>query len=167
MLNPIDKNFSAYNLGALWADAAGKSFYMYDGNVGGSFPDRVDVAPATKQLWRFTPSGKSGLWAQASAATSSPEFSRLVQAFGASYASANGIGSALGGIINDLTSSNYDAEDYIQRIPGIVVYNDTSREWHNTSSTGFSDSGFAEDGTAHLVPIFGPEGLFLSESLEY
>ena len=43
----------------------------------------------------------------------------------------------------------------------MVVYNDTSQEWYNVSSTGFSYYGAAVGGAAQFVPSFGPAGLLL------
>jgi hypothetical protein len=42
------------------------------------------------------------------------------------------------------------------------MYNFTSQEWFNFSSSSYSYYGLATNGMAHFVPSFGPHGLFMT-----
>lgn len=50
-----------------------------------------------------------------------------------------------------------------RRIPGIVIFNETSKEWFNASTRDFTYNGLAIQGAAPFVPNFGPEGLLFGE----
>ncbi len=45
--------------------------------------------------------------------------------------------------------------------PGLVMFNSSSQEWSNLSSTGYSYYGFTSNSMAHFMPTFGTAGLFL------
>jgi hypothetical protein len=45
---------------------------------------------------------------------------------------------------------------------GLVMYNSTSQKWFNFSSSSYSYYGLANNGMAHFVPSFGPNGLLMA-----
>lgn len=103
-------------------------------------------------MWQFTPDGSSGSWSPASI-LHSHQFEALSRTRQSIYGYGNGLGFALGG----LEGASIDPDES-WAVPGMVVYNTTSQEWHNVSSQ-YTESGFATNGAAHFVPSFGPEGL--------
>ena len=161
-LKPIYKHSPVLNQFALWPDSTGNTFYSFDGSIPAVFEDWSDLAPKSTQFWYFTPNGGSGDWMPASIISSSI-FSSLIQVSAGYYASGNGLGFALGGIASDGSSYPFGLlTDTWQRLPGIVMYNESSQEWSNATSRGFTYNGFADNGAAHFVPNFGPEGLLFA-----
>jgi hypothetical protein len=149
-LTSIYKSAPIFNSGALWPDASGKSFYAYNG--GYSFSIAV-VNYTANALWHFLPNGNSGSWSSVLPPASS-NFSTLSRVGAGVYGYGEGLGFSLGGrqtgrsMFNDPTLS-----------PGLVIYNTSSEEWFNLSSTGYSWSGTASRGAAQFAPHFGPKGL--------
>ena len=141
-----------------------ETLYQYDGSKSGAFPGWYYTAPTTNQFWQFTPSGAGGDWQQIST-TPSSGFLELTEVSQAYTASANGIGFALGGVLSDASYQGYDDQYYStwRRVPGMVMYNSSSSEWYNASSSDFSYHGLAHDGSAVYVPNFGPEGLLFGK----
>ena len=138
---------------ALWIDPSNLSFYAYGG--GPSYAIRVQGAPPN-QLWRFQPSGDIGAWSQVDQPASS-NFTALKRVQGSMYASGGGLGFAMGGFEHVAeTNSNKDRLS----TPGMAIYNFTSMEWFNASTTGYSFNGIAMFGAGLFVPMFGQAGLF-------
>ena len=80
------------------------------------------------------------------------------------YAYGSGLGFALGGLHSIYTDGSDGFADIYTAtaVPGMVVYNASSEEWHDVSTTGqsgYSSLGFAMNGAAQFVPSFGPNGL--------
>lgn len=120
-----------------------------------------NTVPPNNMLWQFTPSGDSGSWQQAGVSASS-NFSALSRVTAANYASGNGLGFALGGQ-QSYATYHYDFGsifDYMLA-PGLVMYNDSSKEWYNISAESYSYYGFGSGGVAQFVPTFGENGLLL------
>jgi hypothetical protein len=146
-----------------------------------SSPAWLDATPPPNALWAFQPSGNSGEWSQISIDASS-NFSSLSRITAGSYAYGNGLGFALGGT-ESYATYHYDYDDVhdFSLVPGklslpgapcpqitadsqlgLVINNFTSREWFNLSSSSYSYYGLANNGMAHFVPSFGPNGLFMT-----
>lgn len=136
----------------LWNDPSDSSFYAYDGGL--SYAIALGDPPPN-QLWQFKPAGSSGAWSQIGQSASS-NFTSLSRVQSQIYASGGGLGFALGGLQNPATGNPQGTVD----TPGMVIYNFTSREWFNVSTTGYSYNGIAMDGAGIFVPSFGPAGLF-------
>lgn len=67
----------------------------------------------------------------------------------------------LGGVENSLTTpSTAHLQDDIP-LPGLVNFNMTTKEFSNSTATGYSSNGTAENGAMHYVSSFGPDGLFI------
>ena len=149
------------NWEALWLDASEDSFYAYDG--GRSANDAVTTQPPYNALWQFLPSGNVGSWKQVPVLQTSNFSTKLDRVTRASYAYGNGLGFALGGMRSSYTEVSWFSDDGLaQATPGLVVYNTTTQEWYNVTSTGrhgYSVSGHVMDGVAHFVPSFGPAGI--------
>ena len=168
----------SYENAALWPTADGTSFYSYskfdgwytgclrhqlihpfmfaDGGV--SWATQLYGWPSLENwYWQFTPddSGGGGGW-ETVAPPQQSNFSLLSRSTSPLYASGNGLGFALGG--TEDTQTNYGLYQSMD-IQGLVMYNDSSQEWWNFSSKGYSYSGTATNGAGHFVPTFGPEGL--------
>ena len=140
---------------ALWLDVDGKTFYAYNG--GYSYSVQIsEEAPLSNQLWQFTPSGSYGSW-ELFAPDPTANFSLLARAQAGLYASGSGLGFALGGSENAGTEYAWNAGG--MNIPGMIMYNSSTLQWLNISSTGYSYDGSATNGAAQFVPDFGPEGL--------
>lgn len=154
-LQPIGKHHDfSYINAALWPSADGSSFYSYGGAV--SWATQLYSWPSLENwYWQFTPNTTGGNRDVVPPNVQS-NFSILSRSANALYASGNGLGFALGG--TESTQTNYGLYETMD-IQGLVMYNDTSQQWWNISSTGYSYSGTAHDGAAHFVPSFGPEGL--------
>ena len=135
----------------LWNDPSNSSFYAYDGGLSYAIPLGD---PPPNQLWQFKPSGSSGAWSQVEQPASS-NFTTLSRVQSAISASGGGLGFALGGLRNGATGYPKGTLD----TPGMVIYNFTSRDWFNVSTTGYSYNGIAMDGAGIFVPSFGPAGL--------
>lgn len=155
-INSIYKAAQIYNDAALWPDASGRSFYSYDGGYSFSIPV---VNRTTNGLARFTPDGSSGSWSLVSNPASS-NFSSLTRVMGASYGYGNGLGFALGG--RETTGTNSLLAPMAVLAPGLVIYDSSSNNWFNLSSTGYSSTGFASRGSLQFLPQFGTKGLLLS-----
>ena len=70
----------------------------------------------------------------------------------------SGFGFSLGGRENSGTDLTLPSDSEIFT-PGLVIYDTSSKEWFNVSSTGYSSSGTASRGAAQFVPQFGPRGI--------
>lgn len=68
------------------------------------------------------------------------------------------MGFALGGVQNLGTGAPASE----RHTPGMVIYNFTSMEWLNVSTTGYSFNGLARNGVGQFVPTFGPAGLLFA-----
>lgn len=136
---------------ALWNDPGDSSFYAYDGGL--SYAIALG-SPPPNQLWQFQPSGSSGAWSQVEQPASS-NFTSLRRVQAEIYASGGGLGFALGGLQNPATGNAQGTVD----TPGMVIYNFTSMQWFNVSTTGYSFNGIAMDGAGLFVPTFGQAGL--------
>ena len=144
---------------ALWPDAASKTFYAYGGGPGLAQNGAQPSSPPVNALWQFTPSGSgSGSWSQAPVIPDST-FNKLLRTKRGTYGAGDGIGFSLGGEVVTGPSTFADDNSEYQLIPGLVVYNDTSQEWSNVSSKGYSSSGYSLGGAAQFVPSFGSDGL--------
>lgn len=135
------------------------TFYSYGGGFS-YWENDPDTPP--NQLWQFHPNGNSGSWSQITFQTSS--FLRLKRTYYCIYASTEGLGFALGGIIDSSTNSELEPGPQPGNVPGVVVFNSTSQEWYNVSTSGtrgYSLDGMADKGAAHFVPSFGPIGLLM------
>ncbi|KAK3703009.1 hypothetical protein LTR37_014739 [Vermiconidia calcicola] len=154
VLNRIPKDLAPSLITeGLWLDEVGETFYAYGGCLSGALGYAQLPAAPSNELWQFTPSGMSA-----------SNFSVLSRAGFATYGGGNGLGFALGGVINDKSDSDllYQEEiegEYQFNPPGMVVYNDTSENWYNVSTEAISYYGTAISGATQFVPAFGPEGL--------
>ena len=142
---------------ALWADPAGTSFYAFDGGISWTLPSYELPPPPPNELWQFTPSGNSGHWSLVDPLASS-NFTGVIRGYYGIYAVGAGLGFALGGLETRATTTAINDESQLL-IPGMVMYNITSRSWYNLSALGYSDGGVAANGAAQFVPSFGPAGL--------
>ncbi|KAK3705234.1 hypothetical protein LTR37_013395 [Vermiconidia calcicola] len=164
ILNRISKDPApSLNTEALWLDENDETFYAYGGCLSSALTYTLLPAAPPNELWQFTPSGKSGSWSTVQISPVS-NFSILSRTSSATYGGGNGLGFALGGLINDKCDSDllYEEEiegEYRFNPPGMVVYNDTSEIWYNVSAEAISYYGTAVNGAAQFVPAFGPEGL--------
>lgn len=157
LFNPITKSAPVFNAEALWPDAKDELFYAYDG--GYSYSVQISSEPdPVNQLWQFEPSGNTGSWSMVEPSPTT-NFSLLSRAQAGLYASGNGLGFALGGSQSAATEFSWNAGG--TDIPGMIVYNTSSQDWSNISTTGYSWSGTAAAGAAQFVPTFGPAGLLL------
>lgn len=87
---------------ALWPDNNGQVFYTYNGAYADM--DRTNASDFRNQVWQFTPDGNSGgVWTFATQSDSS-DFDMLRKTVSGSYAYGDGVGYALGGIINSATN---------------------------------------------------------------
>ena len=161
VLNKIEKGSAPIvNNEALWLDASNSTFYAYDGGLSRSLPAQELPPSPLNSLWQFTPSGKSGRWSSFPVAPGSL-FSTLVRTTTSICTSGNGLGFALGGIVNDNTDESLSATGVWTQynVPGMVMYNTDSQKWYNASTRGYSYDGSAYGGAAQFVPTFGPAGL--------
>ena len=111
--------------------------------------------PSPNELWQFIPDGAAGAWLQVTAPPSS-NFSTLTRTTDGIYASGNGLGFALGGHVDQWTVAGAKVPF---NVSGMVVYNLTSQQWYNISSTGYSFESGISEGQGLFVPSFGPAGL--------
>ena len=154
-LNTIPKgNAPVVNSEALWLAADSKNFFMYDGDESLS-AHSAGKAPPGNELWEFTPSNALGSWSRVPIPPSS-NFTTLTRATEGAYASGNGLGFALGGYVDEYTSTAFGNAF---NVPGLVVYNSSSQQWYNISSTGYSFKGGIGESAGIFVPSFGPAGL--------
>lgn len=149
----IPKVAPIFDSAALWMDADGRSFYSYDGGNSFTVPFKNDTA---NQLWRFQPVDYYGKWSRVSQPAKS-NFSTLNRIVSGTYAYGNGLGFALGGWRNKGTDASLSLDSV--EVAGMVIYNTTSREWFNVSTTGYSTDGKSSRGSAQFVPQYGENGL--------
>lgn len=112
-------------------------------------------------IWSFTPDGHGGSrWSQGSGPAQDTEGNSPITSFGSSAVYTPSAFYSLGGTLvpNSIDGYNYHPQTSIQ---GLLSYNFLTRDWTNTSSIGFADSGFSVLGEASLVPNFGEEGLLV------
>ena len=148
---------------ALWPDASYTSFYAYDGGV--SWRLRADLLPPppANALWQFTPDGNTGAWSNVPLQPGS-NFTSLSRLELGAYTSGSGLGFALGGYESWRTTISdpiFSTKAWIPT-PGLVIYNTTSQDWLNVSTSGvsgYSQNGWATEGAAWFVPTFGSAGL--------
>lgn len=124
---------------------------------GGAAVERVEDLRNTVE--RYTPSYEGwSTYAQSNDAN----FSDLSRAIESYYASGNGLYFASGGRMrgppHDVTDWYLEGEI---NAPGLVMYNESSQDWYNISTEGFSSTRYAYGGAAHFVTEYGPEGLLL------
>jgi hypothetical protein len=94
---------------ALWLAPDGSSFYAYGGGVTQSLLSWTEVEPPANALWQFEPSRSesgSGEWVEVPIAPSS-NFSALARVRAANTAYGDGLGFALGGLV-DWSTYHYD-----------------------------------------------------------
>lgn len=61
------------------------------------------------------------------------------------------------------TTTVYTDQDEVYDVPGMVIYNTTSQEWYNVSTTtGWNLEGTVSNGAAHFAPSLGPAGLLFA-----
>jgi hypothetical protein len=142
------------NTPALWLDNGSKTFFSYDGGLG-LYVNLAEDPPAANELWEFTPSGNSGQWSQVAIPPSS-NFTNLIRTTDGAYATGNGLGFALGGHVDQWTMAGVETP---YNVSGMVIYNSSSLEWYNVSSSGYSYENGISVGAGLFVPSFGPEGL--------
>lgn len=144
----------SFESAALWPSQDGTSFSSYGGHV--SYATQLYGWPSlANKMLQFTPNATDGTWDPVAPPPES-DFYQLRRTTEGLYASGDGVEFAFGG--QQTRQTDYGQEDY-RDVPGMVIYNETSKEWRNLSSTGCSSTGTATSGAAHFVPIFGPAGL--------
>ena len=158
---------------AIWAATSGDSFYSYNGEWdgsgfngkwdGSSFNDSFgpSVSDLTENTLLYGSLNNNSLLVSWSVAPprGDSNFTDLRRVSRALYASGGGWGFALGGVQNNNTEVNRTS---VQPVPGLVMFNTTTQEWLNVSTTGYSMSGNSSDGCAHFVPSFGAAGLLFA-----
>ena len=134
------------------------NIYQYDGGHSEATSNWGYDAPRTNQFWEFHAAGDSGHWTQQAVITP-PSRPPLIEIYQGYYASGNNLGFAIGGVEDDSSYYEYSDEDLYawRRVPGIVMYNQSSQEWFNASTKDFAELSI--QGAAHFVPNFGPEGI--------
>ena len=158
-LNTIHSEAPALVAQALWVDPSGTSFYAFDGGISYSVSLSERPPPPPSEIWQFIPSGISGDWSLVSPPASS-NFTTLIRGYQGTYTYGAGLGFALGGLENAATNEAIDVNSELSfQIPGMVMYNITSQDWYNVSTSGYSQSGGSVNGAAQFVPCFGPAGL--------
>lgn len=140
------KDFPGLFTAALWPSVDGSSFYSYNGGYWRTDPNTF-YPELQNRLWEFTPNSSGlGDW---SPITPPPDsnYTLLSKTTGSLQASYNGLSFVLGGYVS------------VVPISGMVMFNESTQQWWNLSSTGYSWQGEAVGGTAQFVPSFGPQGL--------
>ncbi|MCJ1462821.1 hypothetical protein MMC07_001424 [Pseudocyphellaria aurata] len=145
---------------SLWYDK--KEDILYSGISGwvSIFGDAPSPSPLS--LWSFKPDGTgSGSWTEV-IDSGSPVWDSISRP--GSPMSAFGSDSAyvLGGFEDWATNSSItNHQEPAIGIPGLIQFNMTTKEFSNSTVSGYSLNGTAEKGEMHYVPSFGPEGLFV------
>jgi hypothetical protein len=140
----------------LWTDLAEGAFYTWGGRwTAGRNTSR-------NALWKFTADGQGGGdWAVVE-----PEnptiFNDLHPTQYGAFANTNTTGFVIGGVSHAYTEPNNPGAN---AVPGMVSFDMKTRVWHN-GTTGFSPFGMGtmNQGTAHYVEGFGPDGLIFAMS---
>lgn len=141
---------------ALWTDLAEGAFYTWGGRwTAGRNTSR-------NALWKFTADGQGGGdWAVVE-----PEnptiFNDLHPTQYGAFANTNTTGFVIGGVSHAYTEPNNPGAN---AVPGMVSFDMKTRVWQN-GTTGFSPFGMGtmNQGTAHYVEGFGPDGLIFAMS---
>ncbi|KAL8944928.1 MAG: hypothetical protein Q9216_000089 [Gyalolechia sp. 2 TL-2023] len=159
VLRSISKPPDAPNLycSSLWYDERNDVFYSGITGQASILGDAPDPPPLS--LWSFKPDGTGdGSW-QEEIGPNSSIWNRLKRSVWGYMASGTDVALVLDGIANSKTTPDTAREI---TVPGLVVFNMTTKTITNTSASGFNGiKGPAQHGSMHFVPSFGPNGLFL------
>lgn len=154
---PKPATFGSLGGAALWPSAAGDSFYSYNGGLSYATQIYDKQDPKENTLWEFVPGTNGiGTWTL-QAPSPDGNFTNLSRTRDALQTGYNGLGFAVGGL--QMASTDFDLGSGAMEVPGMVMYNDSTQQWWNVSTTGYSYDGTAQGGAAVFVPSFGPEGL--------
>ncbi|KAM7196835.1 hypothetical protein V8F33_005954 [Rhypophila sp. PSN 637] len=156
---PADLNNSAppMNVGAVWNDPSGRSFYLYGGiapyNQGA---DRISRGG----VWKFTPDSSNpttGQWTFEKPANPGT-LSFIRPSFHGGYVTAGKTGYWLGGYAEaNKTEGNTDSRG--GETSGLVSYNMETKMWKNDSALDLIPAGNARGPGGLWFPKFGPNGL--------
>lgn len=156
---PANKNDAAppMNVGAVWNDPSGKSFYLYGGIAPyGQGADRI----SRQGIWKFTPDSNnptSGQWSFEK--PSNPgTLSFIRPSFHGGFVTAGNTGYWLGGYAEaNKTEGNTDNPN--GETSGLISYNMETKMWKNDSALDLIPAGNARGPGGLWLPKFGPNGL--------
>lgn len=152
ILHTTNKPLQAPKLSSasLWYDEQKGLFYS--GAIGRT-PYFNSPKPAGVSLWSFKPNGiGSGTWKEEIPEGDSVWNNLTRSTFG--YQSSNAhTALVLGGAIAEVSTAILQ--------PGLLEFDMRTRQFTNSSATGFNANGTGVAGQMHFVPSFGPNGLFL------
>lgn len=142
------EEFPGLIYGTLWTSAEGGQFYSLNGGLHDNYKAGVySTVWQNLHMWEFTPySDGTGEWNEIAPSPQS-NVTELIPTTGSFSTSYHGLGFAVGGW------------RYGDMLPGLIMYNDSTQQWWNLSTTAYSADGSLGDGAAHFVPDFGPGGL--------
>ena len=143
------------NVGAVWNDPSGKSFYVY-GGIAPYFKgaDRV----TTKGIWKFTPSDNK--WSLESPSNPSVR-SNIRPTFDGSYVTVDktNTGYWIGGYAEKGKTENSESKLPPTVMPGLVSLNMATGEWKNETASDLAPGGILRGAAGLWLPRFGPNGL--------
>lgn len=157
VLNPIEKTSApSLNVGNLFPDPSGTSFYQWNGKISSSIPYDQLPTPPRANLWQFRIDGDSGQWSLVNA----PNLERLSRS-----ASTQGNGTAyfLGGFGDWRTSTDYYSNANLRHSGGgLVSYEIQSQNWNNESIEEMAPTGWSFDAEFYYLEGLRREGLLLA-----
>jgi hypothetical protein len=139
----------------LFPDAAGTSFFAYNGLVSTAYSS-ANPTPPQDQLWQFLPNGDGGKWTIAE----SPNLDRVAYV---GAAQGNGTAYFLGGWENWRTTTAYHNNTGL-RYPagGLVSYDLNTRTWANQSIAELAPTGWSFNSQVHYLKGLPKTGLLLA-----
>lgn len=157
VLNQIEKTSApSLNVGNLFPDPSGTSFYQWNGKISSALSSDQPPAPPAANMWQFRTDGDLGKWSLVTA----PNLRRLARA-----ASTHGNGTAyfLGGFGDWRSDRDYYSNTNLRHAAGgLVTYEIQSQTWSNDSIEDLAPSGWSFGASFHYLEGLGREGLLLA-----
>ena len=161
-ITQIIKTAPVLNLGTLWLDPTGTSFYAWGGEVSHTAGTVKNIgAYPGNAVYQFVPNVSLGSWNQVGSAVKS-DLDNLLRPVSGAGAFGNGAGYLYGGYTNQWSNDALMNSPTDFPLPGIVSYDITANSWSNISSQSFTQSDSERYGQMEFVPGFGPAGLLIS-----
>ncbi|KAH6630116.1 hypothetical protein B0J18DRAFT_362725 [Chaetomium sp. MPI-SDFR-AT-0129] len=151
VLRPILRPWGSKSNQVIWTDHEKDTFYVW----GGKWIQGANMT--ANELWKFTADGSGGgAWSKELPANPALFNSLEEYEYGVSV-STNTTGFSMGGVASGWTRL-YRASNQV--ITGMVAFDMNTKLWYN-GTTEWSPFNTITAGSAHWVPIYGPNGLVM------